>query len=64
MLMTPREVMTRHLQYLLESEQQLMSEARRVESGLTAVRNQIAFERQALAAPSGSSGRTADRAAA
>ena len=53
---THQQVFEGHLQGLLETERTLSAESRRVECGLIAVRRQIAVERQALAAASGSSG--------
>ena len=49
---THQQMFERHLQRLLETERSLVSEARRVECGLVAVRRQIAVEREALGAPS------------
>ena len=61
---THQQMFERHLQRLLETEQSLMAEARRVECGLVTVRRQIAVERQALDASSGDRTSPAGRLAA
>lgn len=47
--LTPQQVMTRHLQLLLQNERALEVELRRIERGLAATRRQIERERRALA---------------
>lgn len=49
-VMTREQVMRQHIRRLLETENSLAEEARRVECGLVAVQRQIALERRALEA--------------
>ena len=58
-VLTPRQVMERHLGQLLTNEKVLAAELKRIEHGLAATRAQIEVERRAL---SGSSESAADAA--
>ncbi len=54
-LLTPREVLNRHLRILLQNEKVLEKELDRVTYGLNATREAIAREREALARYPGNS---------